>query len=212
MSHCLQALQLQKRFGQRQLWQIPALQLCSGQVVHLQGENGSGKTTLMKALAGLVPADSGRVLLDGKPIISGQGCCYLHQQPYMFDRSVAANLELVLAGQTLSSELKRYRLQEALHWSGLERQARQSARSLSGGERQRLAMARAWLSAPFFWLLDEPSANLDDRSVLQLVEQVTRLRAEGVGILMTAHQSSQLTEMCTQHWCLRGGKLYTESG
>ncbi|KDE39088.1 MAG: ATP-binding cassette domain-containing protein [Nitrincola lacisaponensis] len=205
----LTAENLTNRFGKSLLWKIDYLELQAGECVHLRGENGSGKTTLLKILAGLQRPSAGRVLINAAPVELGKQVCYLHQQPYMFDRSVRANLQLVLAAQSGTQGDKRQRLQQALEWSGLAAQADQSARTLSGGERQALAMARAWLCRPMFWLLDEPIASLDEKGVARCVTLVNQLRQSGAGILLITHQQGLLTELCDRQWTLHQGQLLT---
>ncbi|WP_151669350.1 ABC transporter ATP-binding protein [Nitrincola schmidtii] len=207
----LVAEQLEKHFGHHLLWHIENLVLKSGDTIHLRGENGSGKTTLLKVLAGLQKADKGNVLINKQPVMLGGKVCYLHQQPYMFDRSVRSNLALALASRQGSSKEKQHQLEEALHWSGLAKQAEQAARTLSGGERQALAMARAWLCKPSFWLLDEPTASLDEKGVQKCVELVRNLRDAGAAILLTTHQKGELTDICDQTWWMQEGRLRTES-
>lgn len=204
----LEAINLEKRFGKKLLWHLEHLELATGSCVHLRGENGAGKTTLLKVLAGLESADKGTVKVNNQPITLGEQICYLHQQPYMFDRSVSSNLAIVLQSKSGSSQQKQALLEEALNWAGLLAQAKQAARTLSGGERQALAMARAWLCKPRFWLLDEPTASLDEKGVGRCVELVTQLRDSGVAILMTTHQRGDLTAICDQTWWLRDGQLH----
>lgn len=207
----LKAIGLRHGFNRQMLWQIEHLQLLAGQCVHLRGENGSGKTTLLKVLAGLQRPSAGRVLINDQPVRLGDArCCYLHQQPYMFDKTVQANLAQVLASRPGSKKEKRESVDQALHWSGLSAHAGQAARTLSGGERQALAMARAWLCQPQFWLLDEPIASLDEKGIERCVQLVTQLRQSGAAILMTSHQQGALTALCDSQWQLHQGKLITE--
>jgi tungstate transport system ATP-binding protein len=209
----LKAIGLQHGFNRQILWQIDQLQLQAGQCVHLRGENGSGKTTLLKVLAGLQRPRAGRVLINDQSVRLGDGrCCYLHQQPYMFDKSVRANLAQVLASGPGSKIERSERIEQALHWSGLSHHAGQAARTLSDNERQALAMARAWLCQPLFWLLDEPIASLDEKGMERCVELVTQLRHSGAAILMTSHQQGALTALCDSQWQLHQGKLITEGG
>lgn len=197
---------LQLSFQGRSIWQIPGLQLQQGDTVYLQGVNGSGKTSLMKILAGLSQPTQGQVSLSPSRRKPAEQVCYLHQQPYLFNTSVHKNLALVLHSQRLKNPSPQL-LAETLEWAGLLPQAHQPARSLSGGERQRLALARARLVQPSFWLLDEPTANLDQQSVIRLSQMIRDLQQQKVGLLLTSHQQNEVTELCSQRWMLNNGEL-----
>lgn len=212
----LQAEGLALRYQRRPIWQLPDLAWQEGELIWLQGENGSGKTSLMKIISGLQQPTSGQVRLLGAEnarLAAGQVCCYLHQQPYLFNASVRRNLEIALYSKTLQHTLPEApdkahtRLEAALAWAELDGHADQPARTLSGGERQRLALARARLVQPRFWLLDEPAASLDDAAIRLLARLIEDLQQQGCGILLTAHQQSQVTDLCRKRWLLADQQL-----
>ncbi|MDR9468698.1 ABC transporter ATP-binding protein [Marinospirillum sp.] len=206
----LQARNLELCFQGQTVWQIPELQWLQGQCVWLRGQNGSGKTSLMKILGGLQKPSKGQVELSSSSIRPLQACCYLHQQPYMFNTSVKRNLELAAQGKKLEAQAGKEAVLAALRWSRLDAQAEQPARTLSGGERQRLALARAKLVQPHFWLLDEPTANLDSEAVQILAQLVSDLKRQGSALLITSHQANPVTELCNSHWLLNNGGLEDE--
>lgn len=201
------ARNLQLSYQRRTLWALPEIKWQQGQSIWLQGRNGSGKTSLMKILAGLQQPSRGQVIWQNLEQQSALPCCYLHQQPFMFNTSVRGNLKLVLQGQKLSPSQVQERLAAALNWAGLDALAQQPARTLSGGERQRLALARARLAQPVFWLLDEPTANLDTQAIVEVAALLKDLQQEGKGLLITSHQSNAVTDLCEQQWRLEQGEL-----
>lgn len=217
----LRAEGLELRYQRRLIWQLPDIEWQEGELIWLQGENGSGKTSLMKVISGLQQPTRGQVRLlgaeEGTRLTPAQVCCYLHQQPYLFNASVRRNLEIALYSETLRRSLPQTataasaRLDAALAWAELETHADQPARTLSGGERQRLALARARLVQPRFWLLDEPAASLDEPAIQLLARLVEDLLGQGCGILLTAHQHSQVTRLCRQRWRLAEGRLKQET-
>ncbi|SFC50977.1 tungstate transport system ATP-binding protein [Marinospirillum celere] len=205
----LLAEQLELKYQRQPIWKIDQLFWSQGQSIWLQGKNGSGKTSLLKVLAGLQKPSRGRVHLQTTHTNPLEACCYLHQHPYMFNTSVRNNLKIAAQGQTAAKQNKATRITEALAWAQLESKADQAAQTLSGGERQRLALARAWLVQPRFWLLDEPTASLDTEAVEELAYLIQDLQKQGCGLLVTSHQDNPVTALCSEHWLLNNGSLKT---
>lgn len=190
------------------LWEIPHLQWQGRSLVHLRGDNGSGKTTLLRLLAGLEAPRQGTIrwTLAGAMPATSPPCpgrvLYLHQQPYLFDTSVAGNLRYVAHWHGWRGDMARDRVAAMLERCGLAAHAEQRARSLSGGERMRLALARAWLLSPRVLLLDEPTASLDRQAIADVSTLISSLHESGCAIVLSAHQPSVLTERCDEYWCL----------
>ncbi|MGO1345362.1 ABC transporter ATP-binding protein [Chromohalobacter japonicus] len=190
------------------LWDIPYLYWQGRSLVHLRGDNGSGKTTLLRLLAGLETPRQGTIrwTLTGSMPAASPPCpgrvLYLHQQPYLFDTSVAGNLRYVARWHGWRGNMARDRVAAMLERCGLAAHAEQRARSLSGGERMRLALARAWLLSPRVLLLDEPTASLDRQAIADVSTLISSLHETGCAIALSAHQPSVLTERCDEYWCL----------
>lgn len=204
---------LVKRFGTRELFTIEQLQVKEGESLHLKGENGVGKTTLMKIMAGLEKPCSGRVRVtpNQRRWWSDRihpDVIYLHQTPYVFMSKVIDNVAYGLRLRGGSRQEIKTKVQQALVWARLEHLAEQPAYSLSGGERQRLALARAWILAPRLLFLDEPTANLDRHSVSTVAELVKQLLEQGTTVMVSSHQSNQVTELCRRHLLLENGALH----
>jgi len=190
----LQVSSLQKRFGDRVLFAQAALTLQAGRRYVLSGPNGSGKTTLLRMLAGLEPSDGGILQFRGETARTAvlperwrRKIVYVHQQPYLFHRSIASNLEYGLRRRGINATQRHDHVQDALAWAGLTGRAMLPAQTLSGGEAQRLALARAKLLDPALLLLDEPSANLDDPSRAQVFELVTALCRDHHTVVIATH-------------------------
>lgn len=169
------------------------LRIAPGEHVALIGASGAGKSTALGLIAGLVPAVSGRVLIDGEPMEGDRaarlraGMAWLGQEPHLCAASLAAN---VRAGRDVSGA----RVQAALRLAGLDRlaEARGSAplgeegAGLSGGEAMRLALARAAAGAAGLILADEPTAHLDAATAEAVTEGLLALAA-GRTLIVATH-------------------------
>ena len=161
-----------------------------GEVMAILGPNGAGKSTLVKAVAGLVPISSGRVLLHGDDItrvpaheMVHRGLAFVPQTDNVFaNLSIAENLELAAS---LLKAHKRERLDPVYAmFPDLARHRSLRAGRLSGGQRQMLAVARALIARPRVLVLDEPSAGLSPKLVSQVLAQLREVREGGVTVLL----------------------------
>ena len=197
-------------FAAQALFTIPNATLHSGQAVHLHGANGAGKSTLMKIMAGLQKPLTGKVkrVFDTAEKKNRQAVIYLHQQTYLFDTNVRANVEY---GLKLRGEKSANKVDEALAWARLDHIQERAAHHLSGGERQRLALARALVLNPQIILLDEPSSNLDVESMERIQQMLAELKGKGTGYLLACHQKNLVRQSCDQNWYLQNGQLVIAS-
>ncbi len=171
----------------------------SGECVVIRGSNGAGKSTLFKILAGLLTPDQGTVILDGVEMSFRHAyrkfrkdVVYLHQMPYLFDRSVSANVAYGLEVRKMGAIDIKKKVSEALEWAGLIHLAERNARNLSGGEKQRIALTRARILAPKLLLLDEPTSGMDRESKQQTFELIRDLADSGNAVYIATHESVDL--------------------
>lgn len=139
----------------------------AGEALLVQGGNGAGKTTLLRVLAGLARPGAGQVRIDGKPASNaerGRYVAYLSHLPALKpDLGTLENLHFLCG---LHGRRARQMPGNALAIVGLAGYEDTLVRHLSAGQKRRLALARIWLSPAPLWLLDEPYANLDRKSVV----------------------------------------------
>jgi tungstate transport system ATP-binding protein len=184
---------LRKAFDERLLFEIPHLLLERGKSYAVTGSNGVGKTTLLRILAGLESAEMTSYVFDGRKIGSqdivalAPSVIYMHQHPYLFHSSVAANIAYGLKSMGLPRAEIVERVEAELSWAGLKAVARVPPSRLSGGEKQRVALARARVLKPRLLLLDEPTANLDISARRQVVELIARMGDEDSCVLVATH-------------------------
>ncbi len=185
---------LDKRFGQRVLFDAAQLDFEAGSGYVLTGSNGSGKTTLLRIAAGLEPAERGHIEFRAQsasialyPEQWRREIVYVHQQPYLFHTSIEANLDYGLARRGMPAAERSACTREALEWAGLSDRREVPPHKLSGGEQQRVALARAKVLNPTLLLLDEPTANLDGDARKQVLELVTALCIENHTVVIASH-------------------------
>ncbi len=160
--------------GGRTILDVDQLALEDGGVTALVGPNGAGKSTLLEVLAFLLPPEAGRLVFDGAPVsgIEAQACAkrvgLVPQNPYLFDRSVAANVRLGLALRGVPRAAATARVDETIALLGLAALAERHVRRLSGGEAQKVAIARIVALRPEVLLLDEPFSYLDSAATAEL--------------------------------------------
>ncbi|MEA2622483.1 MAG: branched-chain amino acid transport system ATP-binding protein [Chloroflexota bacterium] len=186
----------------------------SGQIVALVGPNGAGKTTLLSAISGLLRTWKGSIAIDGREISN--------RAPSAIVKAGIAQVPEgrgMLPGLTIAENLAMgaYTVDRATTKRSLERvyalfpllveRAGQAAGTLSGGEQQMLAVGRALMSEPTVLLLDEPSMGLAPLFVERLFDHLTRLREDGLGILLV-EQNAQLAFEVSEHaYVLERGRI-----
>ena len=215
----LEAVKLSKSYAGRQVVDSVSLHVDSGEVVGLLGPNGAGKTTCFYMIVGLVPVDSGQVLLDDQDLASlpmhvraRRGLGYLPQEASVFRKlSVADNLMAVLETRKDLSRQERIdrvdMLLQELHISHL---TDQKGISLSGGERRRVEIARALAMEPGFILLDEPFAGVDPSSVIDIQLIVKHLTERNIGVLITDHNVRETLDICGRAYIIGSGHTIAE--
>ena len=160
------------------------------EIVTLIGPNGAGKSTFLKAIAGLIALESGRVMLGEREItalaahsVVRAGVGYVPQTANVFT-TLTIHENLKVGGHTLRGELAA-RLERAYAlFPVLAEKRRQPGRALSGGQRQMLAIARALMTEPKLLLLDEPTAGLAPQVVGEVFRLLRSLAESGVAVLM----------------------------
>ncbi len=222
MAALIQAHKLAFSFDSTPIIKDASLTLNPGEFVGLIGPNGAGKTTLLKMLGGLLKTGEGDLILMDKPLASytSQGIAQIVAhvpQSTAMDFAFTVR-ELVLMGR--SPHLGRFAWEgsadhaiadSALARMNLSDLAGRFITTLSGGERQRAFIARALAQEPQVLLLDEPTANLDVRHQLDVLETVVRLVAEeGLGVVAALHDLSLAAQFCDRLILLDSGRVLVD--
>ena len=176
------------------------------------GPNGAGKSTTLKAIFGLLTVTEGTVTFSGRDVTNFEadrlvpmGLSFVPQEHNVFTAmSVHENLEM---GAFVRRDDISDTLEEVYEmFPDLKAKRRQPAGELSGGQRQMVAMGRALMSKPKLLMLDEPSAGLSPRYMMEIFEQVVKINAAGVGILMVEQNARQALAFATRGFVLTNGQ------
>ncbi len=207
---------LRKQYKKRTIVQDISLSIKSGEIVGLLGPNGAGKTTSFYMIVGLVPLDSGQIILNSKDVSrmpihqrAHMGISYLPQEASIFRKLTAVdNIRAILELQNLSENEVKTRLEELLEELHITHIKDTLAVSLSGGERRRVEIARCLASNPSFILLDEPFAGIDPIAVLDIQKTIKFLAEKGIGILITDHNVRETLGTCDHAYIVNEGHIF----
>lgn len=212
----LETQHLCKQYKGRKVVKDVSFYVKSAEIVGLLGPNGAGKTTSFYMTVGLITADDGQILLDGKDITglamherARLGISYLPQEPSVFRKlNVADNIMAILElRQNLSLKERQTKLDELMREFHLTHLYNNSGISLSGGERRRVEIARALAIEPKFILLDEPFAGIDPLSVVDIKNIIKQLAARNIGILITDHNVRETLDICQRAYIISEGEV-----
>ena len=199
---------------------VDELTITAGGLHVLVGANGSGKSTLLGILAFLNRPSHGKMSFDGVPVnwepkectLLRRRVTLLHQNPYMFSGTVAANVSFGLMARGFSKESAQSVVKESLERVGLTGFESRKAKQLSGGESRRVALARALACKTDVLLLDEPMANVDRATADLLESLLASLAAGGMTIVMSSHDELLGAKLGAKVIHLEDGKLSRTPG
>ncbi|MBZ5533787.1 MAG: LPS export ABC transporter ATP-binding protein [Acidobacteriia bacterium] len=194
-----------------------SLHINQAEVVGLLGPNGAGKTTTFYMIVGLLPPDSGQVLVDGQDITTvpmylrarNYGISYLPQEASVFRKlTVEENIMAVLEVQPITWQERRAKRDRLIDELGLGHIRNNMGYALSGGERRRVEIARALCIAPKFILLDEPFSGIDPIAVLDLQKIIFDLKGSGIGVLITDHNVRETLSVTDRAYIINEGRIF----
>lgn len=194
-----------------------------GEVILLCGGSGCGKTTLTRLINGLVPhyyegTIEGSVTVDGKHVAQSTlselsrmiGSVFQNPRSQFYTVDTYSELAFGLENQGLPVEDIKSRIADTIAFMEIEHLMGRSIFDLSGGEKQKLACASVWTSAPKVLVLDEPSANLDDRAIEDLKSVLLKCKTSGVTILVAEHRLHYLRELADRVLLMENGSIEQE--
>ncbi|MEM9147732.1 MAG: LPS export ABC transporter ATP-binding protein [Pseudomonadota bacterium] len=206
---------LGKSYRRRPVVRNVSMTLKRGEAVGLLGPNGAGKTTCFYMIVGLVPCDTGTILLNGIEVSTlpmyrraRLGLGYLPQEASIFrGLTVEENLRAVLEITEPDRRRRARRVDELLGEFSIGHLRRAPASSLSGGERRRVEIARCLATDPAYILLDEPFAGIDPIAVGDIRDLVGHLKDRDIGVLITDHNVRETLEIIDRAYILHDGNV-----
>lgn len=191
--------------GQNKVLENVNVKIKENQIITVVGPNGGGKTTLLKLITGLLKADTGEILIDGKPHYGYSSIGYVPQHSHFDSKFPITVYEVVLSGRI--RPFGYYRKEDkatakrAIEEVGLKDFADKAFHALSGGQKQRVLIARALATKAKILLLDEPTSNIDSEIGKNLNSLLKKLSSKMTIILVT-HDTGFVTSITDRVLCI----------
>ena len=205
--------QLRKNYQGSNAVDDVSMRIPTGQFVSMIGPSGSGKTTTLMMIAGFVPPDSGRILLDGKDITAltpqSRGLGMVFQNYALFPHlTVSQNVAFPLEIRRTPRAEIRERVAQALEMVRLSPYAERKPQALSGGQQQRVALARAIVFRPPVVLMDEPLGALDKNLRYQMQVEIKELQQRlNTTVVYVTHDQEEAMNMSDLMVIMNGGRI-----
>ncbi len=205
----LELEKIHKNFGEKQVLTGISFSAQGGSAFGLLGRNGAGKTTTIRILMDVFPADSGQVLMDGKPIDYGKtGIGYLPEERGLYPK------KKIIDQLTYFAELKGMKHTEAVksidYWLerlGMAEHRNKRLDTLSKGNQQKIQLITALAHNPQIVILDEPFSGLDPVNAMLLKDVVKEEISKGKIVLFSSHQMNYIEEFCDKIAILNAGQI-----
>lgn len=186
------------------------LEIEQGKIYGIIGRNGSGKSMLFKAISGLISPTSGKIKVFGEEISSGKFPknfgMLLDKPGFLPHYSAYKNLKLLASINNVISDEE---IKNAIALVGLDPELKKPVKQYSLGMKQRLGIAQAIMEKPQFIILDEPMNGLDEEGVAEMRNLILNLKERGVTILLSSHNSEDISLLCDVVYKIDKGILYT---
>jgi ribose transport system ATP-binding protein len=211
-----------KAFGTNEVLQDVNLSLKGGEICALLGENGAGKSTLMNILGGVLPADSGEILLDGKPVVFdtpaeslGAGIAFIHQELNLInDLAVYENMfigrELHQKNGLLDADRMSRESLAVFERLGIQLDPKAMVRDLDASYKQIVEISRALMMNASIIIMDEPTSSLTSTEIERVFEMMRALKEQGVGLVFISHKLKEVMQICDRYTILRDGSMVAE--
>ena len=201
-----------KRYGLITAVDDVSFRVESGQILGFLGPNGAGKTTTMRILTGCIPATEGQAIVAGydlfeQPVEAKRRTGYLPETPPLYpDMTVREYLSFVARINGIVSRERRDHVASAMARTNVEEVADRHCGKLSKGYRQRVGLAQAILHNPDVLILDEPTAGLDPKQIIETRELIKTLAGDHT-IILSTHILPEVAQTCQSVVIINKGKV-----
>ncbi len=221
----LEVVDVTKRFGAVRAVDSANLTVARSQIVGLVGANGAGKSTLINLISGVTQPDTGKLLIEGRPIQLGNpmdarfwGIETVYQDLALLNElDVTANIFMgrelcrrTLGVQWLAEKAMKAKVTELIRKLGYDFGAGSPVRFLSGGQRQAVALARALYSRAKIILLDEPTAALGVQETQRTLDLIRSFRERGVSLLVVSHELEDVFAIADRIVVMKNGTVVAD--
>ena len=207
-----------KSFGANNVLTEVNFQLDAGEICALLGENGAGKSTLMNILGGVLPANSGRILIDGKPVSFATpvesldaGIGFIHQELNLInDLTIYENMfitHLPKKGAFLDAKYMQEETAKLFERMNIDLDPCTMVRDLDASYKQIVEIGRALLQKASLIIMDEPTTSLTEPEIQRVFAMMRTLKEQGVGIIFISHKLGEVMEICDRYTVLRDGHM-----
>ena len=210
---------ISKSFGSNLVLDRVDFSLSGGEIKALLGENGAGKSTLMNILGGVIPYDSGRIILDGESVVFSspkesldRGIAFIHQELNLInDLAIYENLfigrELRKKNGFLDKEAMINETRNVFKRMDLDLDPETMVRDLDASYKQIVEISRAMLMNARLVIMDEPTTSLTDPEIERVFSFMRKLKGESVGIIFISHKLNEVMAICDSYTVLRDGHM-----
>ncbi len=203
---------LTKRYGDHTAVDALSLHIAPGEIFGFIGHNGAGKTTTLKAVAGILPYDAGKILVDGidlarEPLAAKAKMAYLPDNPDLYEFMSGIKYLHFIADIYGMGEERNGRISQLAEALSIKDRLAQPIASLSHGMKQKIALISAFLHKPRLILLDEPFVGLDPRAAHILKEMMRAHCEEGGAIFFSTHVLDTAEKLCDKIAIIKDGRL-----
>ena len=203
---------LTKRYGRVTAVDDVSFRVERGEILGFLGPNGAGKTTTMRILTGYIPATEGKAIVAGfdvfdQPIEAKRRTGYLPETPPLYpDMSVAEYLNFVASIKGVPATEKRQRIQQVMIKTRIDDMANRLCSKLSKGYRQRVGLAQSIIHNPDVLILDEPTAGLDPKQIIETRQLIKELAGDHT-IILSTHILPEVSQTCQRVVIINKGRV-----